>query len=194
MENNINAISLGGYKTQLRALNKATDLENCLKWMNDPVVTQFLLVNPPLSRQEEEMWFDNLPSRKNDIHLAIETKEGVHIGNIGIHNIDWRMQTATTGTVIGEQEYWSGGYGTDAKMILMRYAFEVLGLRKLNSAAIAYNERSVNYSMRCGYKIEGTLRAELFKNGKYHDKVVLGVFREEWQGAYKAYCEKMGAN
>ena len=173
-------VTLKGFLVQLRPLDKRTDLDICLKWMNDPEITQFLIVDIPTSRDEEEAWFDKQKDRANGKIFAIVTLDGNrHIGNIGLHTIDHKHGTATTGTVIGEKDYWGKGYGTDAKMVLMNYAFNVLNLRRLTSEVIAFNGRSANYAQKCGYVLEGTLRQHVYVNGAYHDAFVFGALKEE---------------
>jgi RimJ/RimL family protein N-acetyltransferase len=92
--------------------------------------------------------------------------------------------------MIGEKEYWGKGYGTEAKMLLLDYAFNVLNLRKITSGVIAFNERSYNYSMRCGYKREGILKSHIYRDGKYWDVYQLAVFKGRFNNVHKKWLEK----
>lgn len=178
-------IFLRGKKVNLRPLDKHSDLNKCLKWANDPDVRYFLSLYLPISEQEEVKWFDKEDETK--IKLAIETRQGKFIGTITLIGIDYRNGIATTGTMIGEKEYWGKGYGTDAKMILLNYAFNVLNLRKIYSRVFAFNKRSVNYSKKCGYKTEGIFRQDRFINGKYVDVICLAVFKKDWLKIWQEY-------
>ena len=180
-------IFLKGKKTILRPARKEADLENALRWMNDPEVRQFLNRYLPLDYLEEERYFDSITKKPNDLHLAIETLEGVCIGFMGLHNIRWNDRRASTGAVIGEKKYWGRGFGTDAKMALLKSAFHTLNLRKIDSSVMAFNERSLKYSLKCGYKIEGRRREQFYVDGKYWDEVLLTVFREDWEKVWKKY-------
>lgn len=122
--------------------------------------------------------------------LAMVTNEGRHIGNIGLHRIDWRNRVATTGTLIGEKDLWGKGIGTEAKILLLHHAFQSMNLRKICSQAIAYNERSIAYSKKCGYKVEGVLRAHVFRRGEYWDLVNLAVFWEDFLPVWEKYSSK----
>lgn len=183
-------VGFTGKLVRLRLLRKETDFERCLEWVNKPDVTQFLSVNPPVTREQEEKWFDGLPERKNDMVFAIETLAGEHIGNIGLHNIDHINCSASTGTFIGEQEFWGHGYGTDAKMLLLYYAFNVLNLHRVWSEVFDFNGRSAAYNAKCGYKEEGRMRQHIWKNGAYHDAIVMGVLREEWRPLWDTYNQR----
>ncbi|MEK7519824.1 MAG: GNAT family protein [Patescibacteria group bacterium] len=179
-------IFLAGKKVDLRPLAKA-DIPRMTCWVNDPEVREFVILTLPTTEEQEEEWFRKLATRENDALLAIDTKDGTHIGNIGIHNIVWKDRIATTGTIIGEKEYWGKGYGTDAKMLVLDYAFNTLNLHKICSAVFDFNERSLQYSLHCGYKVEGTRRKHVFKKGRYCDLIELGVFKEEWLPVWKRY-------
>lgn len=180
-----NIVFLRGQKVTLRPIEK-TDVDKLLVWINDREVTQFLATNMPITRIQEENWVQNLPERKNDVVLAIEV-DRVLIGIMGIHNIDWVNKTATTGALIGEKEYWGKGFGTDAKMILLDYAFNTLGLRKICSSVYDFNKRSLRYSLHCGYKIEGTKKKQRLVKGKYRDEIILGLFKKDWLPYWREY-------
>jgi RimJ/RimL family protein N-acetyltransferase len=180
---------LVGKKVKLRPLFEA-DLQLCLKWINDPEVRVFLSSHLPVGLEKELEWLKRL-NTDGGVTLAIVTiADNKHIGNIGLHRIDWKDRKAETGTVIGEKDYWGKGYGTDAKMILLDYAFNNLNLHKITSRVLAFNKRSLHYSLHCGYKVEGTLRQSVFRNGKYWDEILLGVFKEEWLPYWKKFKAK----
>jgi len=184
-------VFLTGKKVILRPINKEKDLPRITKWVNDPEVRQFISLDFPSLKEDEEKWFEKQIGSKENVVLAIETaEEGNLVGLIGLHGIHWQQRTATTGALIGEKDYWSKGYGTDAKMILLDYAFNTLNLRKICSSVISFNHRSLNYSLRCGYKIEGRRKKQFFKNGRYYDEVLLALFKKDWIAAWGEYQNK----
>jgi RimJ/RimL family protein N-acetyltransferase len=158
-----------------------------MRWLNDPEVNYFLAVSTPQTESMEEEWFDAMSKSDKDFVFAIETLDGRYIGNIGLHHINWKDGTATTGAFIGEKELWGKGYGTDAKMLILNFAFNELGLKKINSEAFIFNKRSVNYSLGCGYKKEGKRRSQIFRHGRRWDTVLLGILREEWLIVWEKY-------
>ena len=183
-------IFLKGHKVILRPLRKETDLESCLRWVNNPGVNRYLNLFLPVSETAEEKWFDNLEKEKDSIILAIETFEGEFIGLMGLHKINWRDRTAITGALIGEEKYRNKGYGTDAKMILLNYAFNTLNLRKICSSVLSFNKRSLHYNLHCGYKIEGRRRKQIFREDRYWDEIILGLFKNNWLPIWRRYQKK----
>ncbi|MFH1473258.1 MAG: GNAT family protein [bacterium] len=179
-------IFLVGRKVNLRPFSRA-EIPILTRWINDPEVREFIAAILPQTEKQEEEWFNKLGIDDKNIILGIETKEGVLIGSMGIHKINWQDRICITGALIGEKEYWGKGYGTDAKMVILDYIFNTLNLHKVCSAVIAYNKRSLHYSLRCGYKIEGRRRKHIFKKGRYWNLIELGLFKEEWLPIWKKY-------
>lgn len=180
-------VFLKGRRVSLRPVMKS-DVPNLTRWINDPDVRLFLNAYLPQTEKAEEEWVESLSKKNiNDVVLVMETSEGRSIGMMGLHKINWRDRVATTGTLIGEKDCWGQKYGSEAKLLLLDYSFNTLNLRKICSGAFAFNERSIRYSLKCGYKEEGRLRAHVFRAGAYHDLVQLAIFREDFTPVWDKY-------
>lgn len=110
------------------------------------------------------------------------------LGTIGIHGIERENGVATTGAAIGEKDCWGKGYGAEAKMILLEYAFNTLNLRKIYSRVMSINPRSRAYSEKCGYVLEATLPKHHFRQGRCVDEYILAVYADTW----RAFWDKFG--
>ena len=146
-----------GEKVRLVPLDKGRHFENCVRWLNDPQVTAWTLIGDfPLSRVAEEEFFERMMhENQTDVTFAIETLEEEHIGVCGIHCINFRDGTATTGSLIGRRQLWGRGYGSDAIAIRTRYAFDVLGLRLLLAEVLAENIAALKALAKSGYREVG---------------------------------------
>lgn len=182
-------VFLRGQKVILRPLMKS-DMSTVVRWINDPDVREFIEMPFPKTEAEEDEWFRVLGRDDKNIVLAIETLEGAFIGEMGIHRINWIDRVGTTGALIGNKEYWGKGFGTDAKMILLEYAFHTLNLHKLYSRVIEYNKRSLDYSLHCGYRVEGVRKLHSFKKGKYWDVIELAIFEKDWLPIWEVYKQR----
>ncbi len=179
---------LRGKKTRLRAVERE-DIPLFLRWFNDPEIRQYLSMYMPVSADEEERWFERQMDRQDARILAIETVEGVHIGNIGLHDLDWKNRNAQLGVVIGEKAYWGLGYGTDAIKALLRFAFDEMNLHRVQLRVFDFNERAIRCYRRCGFREEGRLRQELYRDGAYHDVLLMGILREEFHALSEAAAQ-----
>lgn len=169
-----------GEKTRLRCL-EASDLDNCLSWINDPEVTRFLAVRMPISRKQEEAWLARAMSGEDraNVVFAMETLDGEYLGNIGLHNIDYVSGVAELGIAIGAKRYWGKGYGPDAMRTLLRFAFRELRLRKVILRVFGTNVRARKAYAKLGFKEVGRLRAHVLKDGMFEDEILMEVFAEE---------------
>ncbi|MCD5381015.1 MAG: GNAT family N-acetyltransferase [Candidatus Pacebacteria bacterium] len=176
-------------RVTLRPVSES-DCDVLTKWINDPDVQQYLEAYLPMTKNEEMTWIKTIQTRDIGSLVVMIIADGKPIGNMCISGIDHRQGTAVTGTLIGNTDYWGKGYGTEAKMLMLEYAFNVLNLRKICSDVIAFNTRSTSYSLKCGYKIEGYRKKQYFAKGKYWDQVQLAVFRKDWKPYWKAFAKE----
>jgi len=177
-------------KINLRPPDKETDLEKFLVWINNQEIIQFMSRFLPVNHSQEEKWFNK--EGEKEIVLVIETKEGMIIGDIGLHNIDYRNGTADLGIMIGDKNYWRQGFGYDAEMTLLKYAFNTLNLRKIIHCAFLLNRGSVNLAKKCGGIQEGLLKKHIFSNNEYHNMVILAIFKENWRDKYDSDIYETG--
>jgi len=172
-------MTIQGKRVRLRAIERS-DIPTFVRWLNDPEVTQYLLMYMPFSQAQEERWFESHLNDSSSHIFGTETPEGKLIGNIGIDEIDWKDRKAVLGIVIGEKEYWGQGYGTDAIRALLRFAFTNMNLNRIRLSVFDYNERAQRCYRKCGFQLEGRLRQAHFSDGRYHDELVMGILREEF--------------
>ncbi len=176
-----------GEKVRLVPLDRERHFENAVRWLNDSDVTRWMHMGDfPLTRMAEEEYFARImkqnPLEQNvsDVSFAIETREDEHIGFTGLHEIQFRHGTASTGTVIGRAQLWGRGYGSDAIRVRTRYAFVTLGLRLLLTHVMAENARSHKALLKCGYREVGRIPARVWKGGAYRDVIQLALYRDDW--------------
>jgi RimJ/RimL family protein N-acetyltransferase len=175
---------LKGQKVHLRPV-KRSDIEYFLRWFNDPEVTQYLSMYLPMTEMAESKFIEELGADRTKTFFiieAIEGEAGKAIGSISLSSINPKDHHATFGIAIGDKDYWSRGYGTEAARLLVNYGFRQLNLHGINSTVIGFNERSARMHRKVGFKEEGRQREFYFKNGAFHDQIVFGILREEWKG------------
>ncbi len=174
-------VFLQGKRVYLRPLDLG-DVEDIQRYANDPEVRRYLSNVYPLSLYEEQEWVKKSSTRDiHDIVLAVVLKKGHKLlGCMGLHSIDYVSGTAKTGSMLGAKEEWNKGYAREAKMLLLEYAFLTLNLRKVCSRAFVDNKGSIQHNLNCGYKVEGILKKHVYRAGKYHDNVLLAVFKQDW--------------
>ncbi|GAB3544275.1 hypothetical protein GCM10027343_19190 [Noviherbaspirillum agri] len=181
-------MNIRGKKVVLRA-PELRDAELLNKWANDPDIWRVLGGwHFPHSSLSTERWISSLNNNSQSSFIfCIETPELGLIGTTNLVQIDWRNRRAEHGIMLGEEEVRGRGFGFDTVMALMRYAFDELGLIRLDTGMVAFNERSINfYTKCCGWEIEGRRRNWYYRGGRYYDLVMAGVTQE----SYRALVQK----
>ena len=175
---------LKGTKVTLRP-GRESDAELFVRWFADMEVTRMLGRRMAIVLYQEQEFLKKIGESKDDVWWAIEA-EGKAIGASGIHAINWIDANATTGTMIGEKDCWGKGYATEAIGLRTRYAFRELNLHKLMTEVDTENVASRKALERNGYRTVGTRREQEFREGKWKDRWVGEVLREDWEKADRA--------
>jgi len=180
-------IQYQGEKVRLRPLKK-TDIEKSVIWRNDPEIRDNLLgFRFPVTEKMETNWIESaLDDRSNSrVIFAMEAIENDQlIGFIYLNKIDWIARLAYFGILIGEKNYHGMGIGSEAMKILFTYAFDALNLRKICLEVASYNRKAIDLYQRFGFQKEGSLRQNVYLEGKYHDLVIMGIFGDEFKAKH----------
>jgi RimJ/RimL family protein N-acetyltransferase len=177
------ATVLEGQLVRLRPLTP-DDLPDLMRWYADPEVNHWLHHSEYRDVSDERIRakFGPGSERSDDARWIIEAVDGTGIGVIRLEGIEGKHRRAELAVSIGEKEYWSRGYGTEAIGLALQHGFEGIGLRRVVLVTDVDNERGIRCYEKCGFRREGLLRANRIRYGEPLDMVVMGVLREEWRG------------
>ncbi|MFA6666046.1 MAG: GNAT family protein [Armatimonadota bacterium] len=146
--------NLSGKKVNLRPLMD-DDLPRRVQWMNDAETVRLYSGIYPIRvylLADAERWRQALEVDRWAIVWAFETKEGRHIGDLDLHGIDRKELTAKLTVLLGDKEYWSQGYGTDAITTMLKYAFSDLCFDTITLKVFAFNKRAIACYKKCGFE------------------------------------------
>ncbi len=154
-------------------------------WANDPEVTKYLTWTPhesvDVTRQLLALWEEE--SKQPDIYHWAITLDGKLIGDIEIGKID-RLETGNVGYCMAK-EYWDRGIMTEAFREVIRFAFEEVGLHRIEGMHAKHNVGSSRVMEKCGLKYEGMKRDgyRLLSTNEWEDIVVRGILRSDYFAA-----------
>ena len=157
-----------------------------LAWLNGPLRVWWGM-SGLISRAARERWLAEWATapegeRARSIRFGMLTRDAVPIGTFLLADIDPVHRQAEVGAGIGDPAYWGGGFGSDGMLLVVDYAFEWLGLRRLWLGTRADNVRARRQVEKCGYTLEGMCRHQEFYDGQFYDMALYGLLREEWPG------------
>lgn len=164
---------------------KREDVPTFTRWFED-LDLQYLLFPMavfPKTEKDENEWLDGIV-RNNEKEFAIYTTDGDQlIGTCGFDEPDKRNHIAELGISIGEKSYWGHGYGTDAMRVLLRFGFAEMNLHKIELQVYSFNHRAIRSYEKLGFQTEVTHRQAAYRDGQYHDILLMGLLQSEWRNA-----------
>ena len=156
-----------------------SDLEMIMKWRMMPEITKYMNTDPQLTLAGQKRWYDNICQSKQDFYWVVEV-DGVASGIASLVNLDETAKRIHTGVYIAEKKKRSLQLTMELQWNLYEYAFEVLHMEKVCEEIFSENKAVIRILDMCGSKKEGVLRNHVLKNGIYHDVVVRGILKQEW--------------
>lgn len=106
--------------------------------------------------------------------------EGSFVGVTSLYEPDMTRGMARFSIVIGDRACWNRGLGTAVLDRVLEHAFISIGLRKIESEILEPNKAAQVIHERAGFVKEGQLRQDSWRRGKWVDRIILSLLREEW--------------
>jgi N-acetyltransferase len=124
------------------------------------------------------------PARGVGLNFAIiETASGRAVGSTSLCEVSLRHERAEIGRTWIGAPYQRTAINTECKLMLLTYAFETLGVVRVQLKTDLRNVRSQNAIERLGAVREGVLRAHmLLHDGSRRDTVMYSILADEWPG------------
>ena len=143
-----------GTKVVLRQ-KRIEDAFHDYQWRIDPELSKLDATFPLRIRYKEFVRFSldeiEYPGRRSK-RLAIDTKDGVHIGNCMYYDLDESRGQTELGIMIGDRDYWNGGYGTDAVVTLVEHIFKTISsINKIYLHTLDWNDRARKSFAKAGF-------------------------------------------
>jgi RimJ/RimL family protein N-acetyltransferase len=134
-------------------------------------------------------WFGEMAEKDPapDIELGVVLREtGELIGETGLYSIDWIARTAESGSWLYRAPDRGKGYGTEAKLLLLEYAFERLGLNMIWAWVKERNPRSQAALRKQGYRDAGRFTWSGYGPDGFENARMFDLLATEWRTARDA--------
>jgi RimJ/RimL family protein N-acetyltransferase len=169
-----------GDKVLLRD-KRIDDAEDDYQWRVDPELATFDAV-PPLRMSFHDfasIYGDELayPAARQRTYAIEDLETGKHIGNCMYYDIDEYRRQAELGIMIGDRDYWSQGYGTDAVKSLLRLIFSDTNLDRIYLHTLDWNYRAQQSFKKVGFVSTSTV------NRRGHIFIAMEIYRSQFESA-----------
>ena len=179
-----------GTRVYLRTFTPS-DLVWLAEWVDDPFLER--MVGSEFLHAFKHDW-DKAPGfheavmhDPTKIVLMVEAYHGWNkpVGVVRLFNIHLLEGYAFLETIITDRRAMRHGFGVEAGKLISYYGVDVLGIRRIEAKAYAYNVLSMNTLRRNGFRQEGVLRQAGFDGTRYWDVVVFGILKDEIEAVRK---------
>ncbi|MFP5041607.1 GNAT family N-acetyltransferase [Parasediminibacterium sp. JCM 36343] len=111
-------------------------------------------------------------------------------GSTRFYDIQLANQTLQLGYTWYDTKFQGTGLNKNCKFLLLQFAFETMGMERVEFRADNNNKRSIAAMQSIGCTIEGILRSNVPNaEGGRRDSIVLSILKSEWEGGIK---ERLG--
>lgn len=174
--------TLVGRHVTLRPLERA-DRETLLTALA-PLAGQFTTAIP--TSETIDAWFAVAESQRaagRQLPFAVLDAEGAVCGSTRFRRMNEKDRRVEIGTTSYAPRVQRTGVNTEAKLLLLTHAFEVLGCQCVQIRTDFLNRRSRAAIERLGAKLDGVLRGHsVMPDGRVRDTVVYSILAHEWRG------------
>ncbi len=179
--NKITTDFLRGERVCLRPLERE-DLAAIRKWANDPEIRRLTAEVEPMSQARAEEFLEKVHKDLDRVWFIICLREsGRAIGEAGLLRMFHPWRTTDLSIIIGEKDAWGRGYGTEAILLLLDYAFGYLGFHRVSVGVVGFNGRAVRFYQKVGFRKEGLQREGYYYDHQYHDFVMMSILEDEYR-------------
>jgi len=174
---------LVGNKVYLSPIDK-NDYLKYTEWVNDMEVSMGMIFAYKLIDEESEKIVLERLTKVEFNFAIIDIKKDEVIGNIGFPVIDYINHRGEVGIFIGNKNYWSDGYGTEALSLLLDFGFNILNLNSIHLKVYSYNNPAIKCYEKVGFKEAGRLREAKIIGGNKYDEIYMDILAKEFKSEY----------
>jgi ribosomal-protein-alanine N-acetyltransferase len=173
---------LAGATVTLREL-RASDAPSLFALLTTEEVSRF--ISPPPSTVDGFEKFIAWTLRQRSVGsyacfaVTIDSTDTA-IGIFQLRQLEPGFGTAEWGFAIGSA-YWGSGVFQEGAELLVRFAFETVGVHRLEARAAVRNGRGNGALKKIGAVQEGLLRKSFLKDGEYLDQALWTILQEDWK-------------
>ena len=126
-------------------------------------------------------------------YAQIDAVTGEFAGTTSYYEVNPALRTLAIGHTWLGQRWWRTGHNTEAKLLMMSFAFETLGAVRVVWHTDIRNTRSQAAIERLGATREGVLRKHrIRRDGSWRDTVQYAMVDDDWPAAKAALTTRLG--
>lgn len=156
--------------------------DDYLNWINDPEVNEFLESKYTVWTIDSlKDYVSSFEKTKSKFIFTIHDRESnKYIGNASISSVNYNTEVFYFGLFIGDKAYWGKHAAFEASMLLLKFGFEILNMRKVFGGAYSNQLASRFVLKRIGMNLEAKLKDNFKYKDQYVDQVIYSLHKDDW--------------
>lgn len=164
-------------KVILRSFARKDITEEYIGWLNNPEITRYS--NQRFLEHTAYTCERYLESIKLPSHfLKIMSSDGVAVGTSTIH-VNAHHKTADIGLLIGKNQRWGEGFGTESVRLMIEYIKNDLDIRKITAGTLAINVGMRKVLFKNGMQEEAVRKGQELIEGRPTDMIHYCMFTDQ---------------
>lgn len=158
------------------------DLEKLRILRNLPDTWMYLTDPTLIDAENQKKWFQSLQGRADRKYFSLCAPGHDLLGVVRMDEIDKQNRSIRVGCdIVADQR--GKGWGQKAYGAILKYCFDELNNHRVWLCVLDFNQAAIAVYKKAGFKDEGKYREAVFRNGKYHDYLVMSVLEQEYRSA-----------
>ena len=159
------------------------DLPEIRRWVTDERTARGLstVFMKPQTWEQTEQYLRNLLDGGAGANFVIARRENLdYLGQCNLMMVDKVARKAEMAIVL-QEEHTGQGLGFEAGSLLLDFAFRQMNLNRVTLKVYADNLRAIRLYEKLGFRHEGRLREDMYRDGQYEDTLMMGILKREYR-------------
>ncbi len=167
-----------------------TDIEHLLPFANnEPDIWTYSMVSAA-GQEGMQNYISTALNLKNDgkdyPFIVFDKRSNKYAGSTRFYDIQPNADTLQLGFTWYGKDFQGTGLNRHCKYLMLQFAFEVMGVHRVEFRADSRNQRSIAAMKSIGCTVEGTLRSNGYTADRNRrDSTILSILRDEWNESVK---------
>ncbi|MCL2363178.1 MAG: GNAT family N-acetyltransferase [Defluviitaleaceae bacterium] len=136
------------------------------------------------SVENADAWYEEIQQLLRDnvnVRVGIFLHDGTVVGDVALQGLDDKNRTCSIGMGMSKLAYRGKGYGTEAIRLIIKYAFDNLGIERITADTLEMNLGAQRVLEKNGFTLEGRARKAVYFRGTRYDELHYGLLIDEWR-------------
>lgn len=165
----------------LRPICTADAEAYCAALCADPEVDRLTGSRSDFTRDEVLAYVHRCLEADDRADFLITDPDGQILGESVINEIDWETRCANFRIALFCSDSCGRGIGSWAVRMTRDFAFEALGLHRLELNVFSFNPRAIRAYEKAGFRREGVRREAVLDGAAYGDDILMAILEDEWR-------------